>query len=132
MSDFMVAFCPHCSEPLYRSTKPMEMGQQGSPSDFQPIAEHIPPPDGDVPTCYECGGTLKVVPESVLKGKPQRAAEAQRTQKPTVTPQRPVQAPQLVETLFEVGEGEQIVNLGKDTENNTIILTNKRIVRLRV
>lgn len=132
MADHMIAFCPHCSEPLYRSTKPMEPGQRGEPSDFQPIAEHIPPPEGDVPVCFECGGTLKVVPESMFKGRATQPAPAKRPA--TVTPLPRPSAPTPVmalETLFECGEGENIVNIGKDETGATIILTNRRILRLR-
>jgi len=127
MADYMVAFCPHCSEPLYRSSKPMEPGQRGEPSDFQPINDTIPPPEGDVPVCFECGGTLKVVPEAMLKGRQSKPKPATVTPMPRHTPGP---APAL-ETLFECQEGEQIVNLGKDEAGATIILTNRRIMKLR-
>lgn len=135
-ADYMVAFCAHCSEPLYRSVRPMEPGQKGDPSDFAPISEEIPPPEGDVPTCYTCGGTLKVVPESMLRGQSNagRAAQAQRKPATVTTMPRPTPASLQsgVETLFECVDGEQIVNIGKDAAGLTIVLTNRRIVRLNV
>lgn len=115
---YIIAICPTCSATRYRSKAPIADAKECTPANFVGV-DGAPEPQSEIPLCYVCNSVLVFSKETALKRRPD-VAEV----KP-VYPERPV------ETLFEVRGDETIQNI-YPSGDAVIILTNKRIVKVRV
>lgn len=132
MADVGLLICLLCNETRYRSNRLLEPEEKLEPGIFDPASEDVPPANSaGPPQCHACGSPLQFIFESVLANRPGIRPKAPVTVAPPFTVGLPVAHP-LVETLFAVGDGETITNTGASTDGYTMILTNKRLVRVKI
>lgn len=124
---FLVGVCPTCTVTRIRSKKPITKPEDCKPENFTGV-DGAPDPIGEVPLCHECSAVLVFAKEASTKAKPrppkseeQKIAEAQT----------PSIAAVVVETIFQLDADETIFNMEKIGFNEYLVITSKKIVRVR-
>lgn len=122
---FIVALCPTCQEPRYRSKVPIATPEDARASNFEPLGGAPEPLEGTMPLCFKCTSTLTFVNEDSLgNARPGRNASV-----------RPVAlVPKTgagIKTLFEVRGDEKIVNV-YPSGSNIVVLTTTRVVEVNL
>lgn len=128
--------CPRCGE-VYRSRRPLSAEDRLEPDLFHGNGG---PPTEERPTCPSCRRdlVLSMIPVDEVGGASAPAAQAGSAPGTSPSPPaaqaasacRPVRVnPTGLQVLFEVGEGEQLLNL-LPTETGILIITTRRLALL--
>lgn len=122
MSDaaFIVAYCSSCNVNIYRSVRPLVIGQDAlDPKLFRPAAPEIPPAEDGKAACPVCGTLLRFVPE---------APPVPRTETPR--PTAPVAVtPPIVQELFRLEDDEAMIE-ATDVGDGFLLVTTRRILKV--
>jgi hypothetical protein len=134
---YLVSVCPSCSETRYRSLKDItDPTVKLTASDFVALGDQPPGVDGEVATCYKCGGALKFGKEAAPTTSTAALDFSPEGRKARMTaaaarPLTPAASP-AVTTLFAVGPDEAIQKFEEIAPMKYFIVTSKRIITVDV
>lgn len=124
----LVGVCPTCNEIRVKSKKAINKPEDCKPENFTGV-NGAPDPSGDVPLCHECSAILKFAREESLQPRAPAPATMEKIREKVTGTSAPGPAQ---ETLFEAREGEVISNIYPDGNAAFVVITDRRIVRVRL
>lgn len=139
---FISAYCRPCQMPRYRSVKPLGRNDEARPELFKSLDPTLPDPVEGSANCPICSDRLVFMADNKLpalkKSEPVRNVPAPPSPNPEVFVSQnqdlprgvEIPTPGLVETLFELGSGEELKAF-QDQPDAFLVVTNKRIVRVK-
>ena len=132
MADYVVGVCLKCGDTWYRSIRPLEPTDTLAPELFESLVPDVAPPlTSQPPECPVCNERIKLVFAASLQPGVARTHTPKGVPVENVLDTSPAPFGAGLETIFAVNDGEEIKQVGSGKDGSTIILTNKRILRLR-
>lgn len=126
MSIKVDVICPTCTERRYTSIRAIDPKEVLSAALFRPLGESPAMSDGEPALCYACGSALKFMKSAGEQSLVPPSREEMMRQR---TSAQPTESP--ADILFEARQGEDVKEM-LTTPDGIVVITNKRIVRIRV